>query len=158
ILSSVLRKKIEQINPEQTKLIEQIQDNTLQLYNGTRDILWSLDPKHDNLLELSQRFQFIGEEFFKESGINFSVKGITPSLATIKIGMDQGRNFTMIFKEAMNNIVKYAAATEVTVTVKQQTDHDFELVIQDNGKGFDLKNYKAGNGIFNMKQRAERIN
>ena len=40
VLTSVLQSKIEKPNPDAERIIQQIQDNSLQLYAGTRDILW----------------------------------------------------------------------------------------------------------------------
>ncbi|MBK8141918.1 MAG: hypothetical protein IPK57_13690 [Chitinophagaceae bacterium] len=59
----------------------------------------------------------------------------------------------MIFKEAINNAVKYSAATEITIML-QQHDHRLRLSVTDNGKGFDTASAYAGNGLKNMQSRA----
>ena len=69
--------------------------------------------------------------------------------------MDQRRDFYLIFKEGVNNLVKYAGATEGIVKVT--IDHRMiNLEISDNGAGFDMKTLHAGNGMQNMKQRAAK--
>lgn len=58
-----------------------------------------------------------------------------------------------IFQEAMNNILKHAQATFVKISM---TGDPFEMVISDDGKGFDASN-ASGLGVANMKQRADSI-
>ena len=71
--------------------------------------------------------------------------------------MDQRRDFYLIFKEAVNNLAKYSEATKAIVKVA--TDHQMiHLEVSDDGKGFDQDTTRLGNGIENMKQRAEKWN
>lgn len=66
-------------------------------------------------------------------------------------------DFYAIFKEAINNIAKYAQATEVEVLILVQKQV-LILEIKDNGVGFDEKNIKKGNGLNNMQERAKKMN
>lgn len=60
-----------------------------------------------------------------------------------------------ISQEALNNVVKHSVATEVRIQLLELRKH-IELIIEDNGKGFDFNNdFKSkGNGIYNMRERA----
>jgi signal transduction histidine kinase len=73
------------------------------------------------------------------------------------------RNELLIFRiiqEALNNIIKYAKASIITIRI-EQIDSDLKISINDNGIGFDIEkiyeNKKVGkmSGLKNMKQRAE---
>ena len=65
-----------------------------------------------------------------------------------------------ISQEALNNIAKHGKADLVTLTL-QKTGDPIELVIQDNGQGFDAEktlskeSYKRGLGLSSMRERAE---
>jgi signal transduction histidine kinase len=60
----------------------------------------------------------------------------------------------LLYKEALHNAVRHAAARNVYVTL-QLTDEQLRLHIADDGKGFDLVNVPAGsNGLASMRQRA----
>jgi signal transduction histidine kinase len=61
-----------------------------------------------------------------------------------------------IAQEAINNIVKHAQATSVTIALAALQDV-VELRIIDNGRGFDPKKSPAGMGMTTMRERAERI-
>lgn len=62
-------------------------------------------------------------------------------------------NIYRILQELMSNIIKYAEATEIRVSLKQQDDC-LHLEIADNGRGFDLKKKKKGIGLTNVIRRA----
>ena len=48
--------------------------------------------------------------------------------------MEQRRNFYLIFKEAVNNLVKYSGATRVAITLINENEF-IKLRIQDDGVG-----------------------
>ena len=59
-----------------------------------------------------------------------------------------------VIQEQTNNIIKYAEASEISI-VLSQNDNSFQLVIKDNGKGFDLKTVKSGIGLTSIRNRVE---
>lgn len=67
-----------------------------------------------------------------------------------------------IVQESLNNIIKHAGATTLTVAANYQP-HELQIVIEDNGKGVDLSplnendNPGFGLGIRNMHNRARLI-
>jgi signal transduction histidine kinase len=63
-----------------------------------------------------------------------------------------------IAQEALNNALKHAAATLVTVRLGTD-DERVELEVLDNGLGFDpeIKRDQGGMGLINMRERAERL-
>jgi signal transduction histidine kinase len=80
-------------------------------------------------------------------------------------------NLFLAFKEALHNVLKHAAATEVRISLTR-FDSGFFFLINDNGRGFDpaqtaappappSPNYKlrlsSGNGLSNMRRRLEEI-
>jgi signal transduction histidine kinase len=64
----------------------------------------------------------------------------------------------MIFKEAMNNCLKYSSAKKVMLEASLPEDDRLELRLIDNGKGFDMEHINRGHGLDNMHIRAQRIN
>ena len=67
--------------------------------------------------------------------------------------MEERKNFYLIYKEAINNVAKYAGCKDVWIEMKMH-HNQVMLSITDNGKGFDLQNSNKGNGLYNMKRRA----
>ncbi|HCX22516.1 MAG: histidine kinase [Flammeovirgaceae bacterium] len=72
-------------------------------------------------------------------------------------------NLYRIIQEAVNNAIKYAKASHITVTFSH-TINNLNITVVDDGKGFDFGRVersghfeKAGHGIFNMKERTSYI-
>lgn len=64
-----------------------------------------------------------------------------------------------IVQEALNNTLKHADASKVDIQITETRDH-FVLMIEDNGKGFDLEKNEPGlgKGLFNIRERSIMLN
>ena len=60
-----------------------------------------------------------------------------------------------ILQEATNNIAKHSEANLVSISLTRTKDGRIELVIEDNGIGFDMESVKKGLGLGSMRERAE---
>ncbi|WP_147296395.1 tetratricopeptide repeat-containing sensor histidine kinase [Lutibacter oceani] len=65
-------------------------------------------------------------------------------------------NFYRILQEAIQNIIKYAKASSVEVSIDRDKDQ-LELFIKDNGIGFDIHDKRKGIGLKNMESRAKKL-
>jgi signal transduction histidine kinase len=70
--------------------------------------------------------------------------------------MKQRKNLYLFFKEVVNNAVKYSDAETIAVNIEKK-DHQIEMTIADNGKGFDITTASSGNGLNSLKKRAEEL-
>ncbi len=157
VLSEILDTKMDQTQGDQKKLLEQIRQNAASLYNGTKDILWALDPKSDNLYEILNHIKDFGNELFLDTQVEFEFDGIDESLNSIKLPLEYSRNIPMIFKELLNNILKHAQATLVTLKLDHLEKSKIELTLNDNGCGFLQNGSYRGQGINNIITRTKRI-
>ena len=55
----------------------------------------------------------------------------------------------------MDNIAKHSKANHVSISLMRNKDDRIELVIEDNGIGFDMESIKKGLGLGRMRERAE---
>jgi len=68
--------------------------------------------------------------------------------------MEKRQNIYLIFKEGINNSIKYSGCRNISLSV--ETDNrNYEITLRDDGSGFDEKNKYPGNGLNNMKKRAQ---
>ncbi len=79
------------------------------------------------------------------------------SLNELKLPMEIRRNFYLIFKEALNNLVKYSQATRASFILTHD-DRAVNIIIRDDGVGFDVSAKHNGNGLNNIRRRANEIN
>lgn len=139
---------------EATSYITKAGDEIQRISESLSDIVWNINPKYDDLDQLFIRMKRYAADMFDGKNIRASLD-FPDTTEKLSMPMDQRRDFYLIFKEAINNLVKYSDATNATVRVL--TDHQtIHLEVNDNGKGFDQSNMQFGNGLENMKQRAEK--
>jgi signal transduction histidine kinase len=62
-----------------------------------------------------------------------------------------------ILQEALNNIIKYAKATTVYISIRKK-ENDIDLKIVDDGVGFELDTNKKGIGLKNIQNRVYLAN
>ena len=158
ILSEILNSKIDHHKTDQRSLVDQIKQNAAALYNGTKDILWALDPKSDNLYETLVHIKGIGIELFQDVPTDFVFDGIDQNLQQIKLPMEYSRNITMIYKELLNNVLKHADAKRVVLQWAYFDKYEINLRLTDDGVGFNMDTISKGHGLNNIKARAKRIN
>ncbi|UMB59471.1 tetratricopeptide repeat protein [Lutibacter sp. A80] len=66
-------------------------------------------------------------------------------------------NLYRILQEALQNIIKYANATFVEINIKLE-NNSIEMLVKDNGIGFNIKEKRKGIGLKNMNSRVHKIN
>ncbi|MNX39120.1 Nitrate/nitrite sensor protein NarX [compost metagenome] len=155
VLSEVLSSMTDENDLEKRNIIQKIKTNVNELYTGTKDILWSLDPKHDTIGELLNYIKEFGYEMFNDTPIRFEEE-TTITNSDKRLSLEMSRNILMIFKEAINNALKYANAEAVNFTAKMDGNL-LEIILADNGTGFNIESAKSGHGMNNMQVRASRI-
>jgi PAS domain S-box-containing protein len=85
-----------------------------------------------------------------------SIKLVTYGLKSKGYTNELRTTIYRIIQEQLTNVIKYAHASSVKVTVAA-TNEDIAVEVQDNGVGFDMNEKKKGNGIINMMSRAESV-
>ncbi|ACU03830.1 ligand-binding sensor domain-containing protein [Pedobacter heparinus] len=156
VLSEVLTSMTDQDDTEKRAIIQKIKTNVNELYTGTKDILWSLNPKHDTLCELLTHIREFGQEMFNGTPILFEEETSLNDTDS-RLSLEMSRNILMIFKEAIHNALKHSKADHVKFTAKMAHDV-LDIRLDDNGTGFDVASAGNGHGINNMNVRAARIN
>ncbi len=92
----------------------------------------------------------------RSPGIDLSFS-LPPELEIISIDLAKRKNLFLVFKEAVNNAVKYSGCSLLRVEV-QKIDNRLRMIINDNGKGFDKSTVTHGNGLYNMQARVTECN
>lgn len=119
------------------------------------DIVWSIDNRNDSLGALIIRMKDFATEVLQARNIDleFSIRGVDEN-KTLDPALKQ--NIYLIFKESIHNIVKHAKARHVYVGLVN-TGVEFNMIIKDDGCGFEQNGKNKGNGLRNMQRRAEAV-
>ncbi len=135
---------------------DKIVASATELLERMNEIIWAMSQKNDSLENLVAYCRGYTMEFCEASHIKcrFDLPLEVPDQF---ISGEARRNIFLILKESLHNTVKHANATQFTVAI--QFNDFLEMTILDNGIGFHPTNtaWKGGNGILNMRRRAESI-
>lgn len=132
-----------------------IGERTRQVMDTMGDIVWSVNPRNDNMENVLRRMKEFAAETLEARDIRLHFEA-DAALFSFKLPMERRKDFYLIFKEAVNNAAKYARGSDVWVSIKIDKDV-FSFQVRDNGQGFDPEQVKVGNGLWNIRQRAERM-
>ena len=120
------------------------------------EIVWTINPRNDTLDHLASYIFQYAEEYFQDTGVSCRLD-VPAQLPDRPVSTEVRHNVFMAVKEALNNALKHAAATEVRVGLGV-TDGRLSVTITDNGRGFSVGEARAkGEGLENMKRRLEQI-
>ncbi|MBG9377913.1 hypothetical protein I5907_16855 [Panacibacter sp. DH6] len=155
-LSSMALNDAEEANSRIVSTLTTINESSTRMLDAMNDIIWNIQPKNDTVQNIIARMVAFASDLLESRKINLHLQ-TGKSLENLHLGITERHNFYMIFKEAINNLAKYSQATEAWINM-DYTDGYLTLEIKDNGKGFDPGHIRdGGNGLRNMKSRAEKI-
>lgn len=122
-----------------------------------RDTIWAMNKDEISFEDLKIRISnFIENAQIASNGIDFEFN-CQEDFAPISLSSVEGINSYRIIQESINNALKHAKATKVSVEVLCQNQF-IEIIIKDNGIGFDEATTNLGNGLSNLKKRAKELN
>jgi signal transduction histidine kinase len=120
------------------------------------EIVWAINPRHDSLESLANYLSQFAQEYLTLARMR-CVLDVPTVLPSVPLSADVRHNLLLTTREALQNAVTHAAATEVQLTLKLNED-GVSITIADNGKGFDPAAVsQAGNGLQNMRRRLRGI-
>jgi ligand-binding sensor domain-containing protein/signal transduction histidine kinase len=141
-----------------------------QIYATARDvtraldeIVWAVDPRHDTLDSLAGYMGNYAQDLLGSARIRCRLD-FPVDLPAWPITAEVRHNLFLAFKEALNNTVRHAAATEVRISLSLRPDA-FVLAVTDNGRGLGERpsglnepgRIAAGHGLPNLERRLARI-
>jgi signal transduction histidine kinase len=138
--------------------LKNISEFTTTTIYELRDTIWAMNKNEISLEDLQLRISnFIEKADLASNNVQFKYTTNATDLENLKLSSVQGMNVYRIIQEAINNAIKYAHAKTISVGFNYN-ENQLNVDVIDDGKGFDLKNKQLGNGIHNMKKRAQEIN
>ena len=156
MLSNIMQKEVVSNPLVVRQQLQKISSDTREMITNMADIIWSVNPQNDQLKHLFARMRQFAAQTLETKNIRVRIR-FDENLVALKLSMDTRHNLYLIFKESVNNLAKYAEAAEADISLLQK-DRCLQLIVKDNGKGFDIRMPPKGNGLRNIQQRALDIN
>jgi len=126
-----------------------------RLVQDMSDIVWLVNPKRDSLQDLLLRLGDSNRAAFDARNIEFHLENME-TLTGLHLNMESRQQLFLIFKEAVHNSLKYSNCHSLRLSATRQ-GRWIRLSLQDDGRGFDPEAKGHGNGLRNMRDRAQRL-
>jgi signal transduction histidine kinase len=162
ILSEVVKQQSDGHNERSTRMLTEISDSARSLVDSMSDIVWSIDPRRDDLQSVVRRVRQFAADVLEAQGIKWNLQA-APEFEQVKLKPEQRRHLFLIFKEALTNIACHAGCTNVLLRLTIARRH-LSAEISDDGSGFVVVSSSApvtdgrgGHGVENMQARAAQL-
>jgi ligand-binding sensor domain-containing protein/two-component sensor histidine kinase len=155
ILSSMAKTKLHTDPVKTSEYLSKISENSQRMMEAMDDIVWSIKPQNDSMEKVLARMREFANSVLEAKDIDFKFE-VEDKIYQVKIPMETRRDLFLIYKEAVNNLAKYAQCNRAFIqfSIKKKK---LQMLVQDYGKGFNLKEADEGNGLNNMQKRAEKM-
>ncbi len=154
-MMSSMAKSTDISEKKSSDLFQTISSASRQAMELMNDIVWSINPKNDKMEMIIIRMRQYASEMLEAAQIPFTIE-MDDECKHIILPIEKRKDFYLIFKEAINNLAKYSNATHVMIHLRY-IGRLLTLIISDDGRGFDINETMQGNGLKNMKARAEML-
>ncbi len=159
LFSSVAQKKAAGKAPEASELFGRITESTTQVLEAMNDIVWAVNADNDDMASVIKRMHAFAVNVTEARGCKLHLHA-DEELKTWRLEMTQRKNLYLIFKEAVNNAMKYSGCANLRVELVRDRSA-IVLRVKDDGSGFDATatngSVGGGNGLGNMRNRAAEI-
>lgn len=160
---SLITQSVQHKNPSHAAEFEQIFETVRDSTGSLDEIVWAVNPKLDDVENLVGYLGNFTQKFLGSAGIR-RVLNLPEYLPPTKVASQARHSLFLCCKEALNNVVKHAGATEVALTIGVN-DSMLRIEIADDGRGLETgrnasantERIASGNGLRNMRERMEEM-
>ena len=147
------------LHPEEAReYTREIGNRAREMVTALDEIVWAVNPKHDNVASLTSYLCLYSQHFLKPTRLSCHLD-IAPNLPALPLNSEQRHSLFLAFKEALSNAVQHSGATELRLAVSVE-DHILRIQLSDNGRGFDPaapRNHLGADGLGNMQRRLAQL-
>ena len=118
-------------------------------------IVWAVDPDDNSLQSLADYLSGFAGDFLLHSGVACRFK-VPVTFPPVTLDGQVRHGLLLAVKESLNNLVRHAAATQVEVGMGL-VEGVLEIVIRDNGKGFNVSAGAERHGLKNLPARLAKL-
>ncbi len=135
--------------------LKKIQENSGNMLESMSDIVWAITPSNDTLEKVIYRMKEFAADILEPLNIRYDFVE-NGDFGNIKLDLNKRKDFYLLFKEAINNAAKYSHCNQISIGLSG-SESMIEMIIHDNGDGFDVMKARIGNGLANMNDRARQL-
>ena len=159
ILSEVIKRQMGSAPIQTLSLLDDMGATARGMVDGMSDIVWSIDPRHDDLASFAARVRQFASVVLEAQGIQWTIE-VPAHPERVKLDPQQRRHLFLMCKEAITNVLRHAVCRTVTIAVSV-CDQQIVLDIRDDGRGLEIRKapnaLNTGHGLENLQVRAAEL-
>jgi signal transduction histidine kinase len=137
---------------EKNRYLDELSATARGMVTSLDEIVWAVNPRNDTIASLASYFGSYAQRLLDLASVSCGLD-VAEDLPDHPLDPRYRQELFLAFKEALTNVVRHAAATQVWLRISVQ-DEQLVVVVADNGRGLDSREHEAGaDGIVNMKER-----
>jgi signal transduction histidine kinase len=146
---------------ERAGRLREIEKTVTEMTAAIDEIVWAVNPRHDSLESLISYLCGVVQEFARRVGLQCNIDA-PYDLERLEVTAEFRHELYLVVREALHNVTKHAAATEVRFSVASEPD-GFVFRLEDNGCGFPKETtapttaVPTGVGLESMRQRITKL-
>jgi signal transduction histidine kinase/ligand-binding sensor domain-containing protein len=144
---------------ETSERLRQIERTVTEMTAAIDEIVWAVNPRHDSLESLVSYLSGIVQDFARRVGLQCCIDAPF-DLERLEVTAEYRHELYLVVREALHNVAKHAAATEVRFSVRREAG-GFVFQLEDNGRGFTSPPPGPGGsdrlGLESMRQRLAKL-
>ncbi len=152
-LTELILRKAAKEGGSSSKVVDKIQSYTEETLSKLQDTVWAINPLNDSVEQLLEKMREFAKLIVPAKGIELQFENKCKGTVIQKLDMSQRHAMFMMYKEAVNNAVKYSNADNILIEITP-TKRTIVIKVEDDGIGFDTTQKYKGNGLRNLKSRA----
>ncbi len=141
---------------EKNRYLDELRATAGRMVTSLDEIVWAVNPRNDTMASLASYFGAYAQRLLDLAGVSCGLD-VAEDLPDHPLDPKFRQELFFAFKEALTNVVRHAAATQVWVRIAV-AHGQLTVVLADNGRGFDLSERRAGaDGLANMVERLKSL-
>jgi signal transduction histidine kinase len=167
-LSDMARRSVAETS-EAGQQIDEVSEAARDVIRTVDEIVWAVSPRNDTLESLAHYISRHAEEFFELTPVELELE-LPAEFPVHRFSAEVRHNLFCAVKEALNNVLKHAAASQVRIAFVVHPS-SFQVSVSDNGKGFRMEELastllqggnvaaaaRSGDGLLNMRERLDSV-
>jgi len=147
----------EQDENEKRQIMKDLRFASKDIITSLRETIWALKNENYSATDCLMRIRNFLHPFARYySTIDFKIEGNAPASKQLHYGL--ALNVVRIVQESVNNAIKHSNPSVILIKSYIIDESSWGLDIIDNGSGFNINTANAGNGLMNMRKRADEWN
>ena len=143
-------------DPEKHHYLAQLTEIARSLVTSLDAIVWAINPRYDSAASLASYYTLFAQRFLNLAGIACRPE-IPADFPECALDSKARHGLFLAFKEALNNVVRHAGATEVRLKMELHED-ELIIIVADNGAGIQpVFDSAESEGLTGMRRRMEQL-